>query len=200
MIRDTLFNGISDFDIRREILGTTDILTTAVNDVIALVESKEMARNAIPAHDVSIVSAFRRQKATTVSKNCRSSSPNLSPDNPSKQSPCPISQKQFHLYKEGPRGWNTKPYTICIDCFRTKHSNFPSPTSAAITDSSGLLESTGHLGAVTKTTPPPLEEQAKISLQEFGTFENTHYVFQNGQWMKAGMLDHPTIKVLVFYG
>ena len=54
MIRDTLFNGISDFDIHREILGTTDILTTAVNDVIVQVESKEMARNAIPAPDVTL--------------------------------------------------------------------------------------------------------------------------------------------------
>ena len=109
MIRDTLLNEISDFDIRREILRTTDILTTAVNDVIALVESKKMARNAIPAHDVSVVSAFRRQKVTTISKNCRSSSRNPSPANPSKQSPCLICKKQFHLCKEDPRGWNTKP-------------------------------------------------------------------------------------------
>ena len=48
MIRDSLLNGISDFDIRWEILGITDSFTTAVNDVIALVKSKEMARNAIP--------------------------------------------------------------------------------------------------------------------------------------------------------
>ena len=39
MNRDTLFNGISDFVIRKKILETTDILTSAVNDVIALVKS-----------------------------------------------------------------------------------------------------------------------------------------------------------------
>ena len=87
MIRDTLLNGISDFDIRREILGTTDILTMAVNNVIALVESIEMARNAIPAPNVSVASPFRRQKATVFRKNCCSSSRNSSPANPSKQSP-----------------------------------------------------------------------------------------------------------------
>ena len=74
---------------------------------------------------------------------------------------------------------------------------FPSLTSTAVTDSSGLLESTGHLGAVTKTAPPPLEEPAKISLLESGTFENAHYVFQNGQWIKAGMLNHPNIEMYV---
>ena len=202
MIRDTLLNGFSDFDIRREILGTTDILTTAVNDVIALVESNEMARNATPAPDESVASAFRRQKVTIISKNCRSSSRNFSPANPLKQSPCRICKKQFHLFKESPLGWNTKPYTVCIDCFCTrrctKHSNFPSPTLTAITDSNGLLGSTGHLGAVTKIAPPLLEEQAKISLQESGLLENAHYVFQNEQWIKAGMRDHPTIKVCVF--
>ena len=40
MIRDTLVNGIADTDIRREVLGSTDIITTAINDIIALVESK----------------------------------------------------------------------------------------------------------------------------------------------------------------
>ena len=70
---------------------------------------------------------------------------------------------------------------------RTKHSNFPSPTSTAITDSSELLESTGNLETVTKTAPPLLKKQAKISLQESGTFENAHYAFQNRQWIEAGI-------------
>ena len=48
VIRDVLLNGTSDPDIRREVLGTTNILQTPVNDVIALVENKEMARNALP--------------------------------------------------------------------------------------------------------------------------------------------------------
>ena len=74
MIRDTLLNGISDSDIRREVLETADILTMAINDVIALVESKEMARNAMPTPDVSAVSAFRRQLATPPNEDCRPSS------------------------------------------------------------------------------------------------------------------------------
>ena len=43
MIRDVLLHGISDMDIRREVLGVSDFLETAVNEVISLVESKEMA-------------------------------------------------------------------------------------------------------------------------------------------------------------
>ena len=47
IIREVLLNGIYDPDIRREILGTTNILDKSVDDVIALVEQKEMVRNAL---------------------------------------------------------------------------------------------------------------------------------------------------------
>ena len=57
MIRDTLLNGIADDEIRREILGSADLLTRAVNEIVALVESKEMARNAVPPTEVTSVSA-----------------------------------------------------------------------------------------------------------------------------------------------
>ena len=114
MIRDTLLNGISDSDIRREVLRTADILTMAINDVIALVESKEMARNAMSIPDVSAVSAFRRQLATPPNEDCRPSSsrhPSQVKTSPSERSPRPICKQPFSVYREGPRGWNTKPYT-----------------------------------------------------------------------------------------
>ena len=61
MIRDTLLNGIADDEIRREILGGADVLTRAVNEIVALVESKEvMARNAVPPTEVTSVSAVQR--------------------------------------------------------------------------------------------------------------------------------------------
>ncbi|KAK3725257.1 hypothetical protein QZH41_001290 [Actinostola sp. cb2023] len=62
VIRDVLLNGISDPDIRREVLGTKDILKTPVNDVVSLVENKEMARNALPSSTLYAVSSFRRQQ------------------------------------------------------------------------------------------------------------------------------------------
>jgi hypothetical protein len=39
-------------DIRREVMGTSNILKQPVIDVIAQVESKEMARNALPPKPV----------------------------------------------------------------------------------------------------------------------------------------------------
>ena len=63
MIRDVLLQGISDLDIRREVLGRSDSLDTMVNNDIALVESKEMARNALPSANLSSVSSFKQQQS-----------------------------------------------------------------------------------------------------------------------------------------
>ena len=65
--RDVLLNGIYDPDIRREVLGTLDILTKPVNDVIALVEIIEMARNALPSSSLSAMSSFQRLKTQQTS-------------------------------------------------------------------------------------------------------------------------------------
>ena len=58
--RDTLLNDTACEEIRREILGNADVLTRAVNEIVALVESKEMARNAVPPTEVTSVSAVQR--------------------------------------------------------------------------------------------------------------------------------------------
>ena len=86
MIRDTLLNRISDFDIRREILGTADILTTVVNDVIALVRAKKWHEARYLPVMCLLSPLLGAKKATIISKNCRSSSRIPSPANPSKQS------------------------------------------------------------------------------------------------------------------
>ena len=97
-MRDLLLNGISDSDIRREVLGKADILTTAINDVIALVESREMARNTMPTVDISAVCAFRRHQATPLNHDCRplsSHHPSLIETSPSKQSVAQYAKKHL---------------------------------------------------------------------------------------------------------
>ena len=60
VIKDVMLAGINDVDIRREILGTEDIHSKSVNDIVTLTESREMGRNAAePRHHKSTVSALR---------------------------------------------------------------------------------------------------------------------------------------------
>ena len=46
MMRDVLVAGIYDAEIRREILGMEGIIDRPINDVVSLLEKKEMARDA----------------------------------------------------------------------------------------------------------------------------------------------------------
>ena len=102
IIRDILLNGIADDEVCREILASADVLTRAVNEIVALVKSKEMARNAVPPTDTS-VSAVQRlhdadHRARRNATPCRESH-NL-PDR-SKQSRCPLCQRLYQLHKKG---------------------------------------------------------------------------------------------------
>ena len=98
-IRDVILNGIADSDIRREVLGTTDILKKPVNDVIALVENKEMARSASSSSDMSAMSSFQRQQRAVTSN--QSTTPTQS--DKIKQASCPHCKTLFHVFTEGTR-------------------------------------------------------------------------------------------------
>ena len=122
MILDTLLNGIADDEIRREILGSADVLTRAVNEIVVLVESKETACETVPPTEVISVSAAQRLHDAD-HRACRTAIPRRESNNlhaRSKQSRCPLCQRLYQLYKKGSRGWNTKPYTFCIECYRTQ--------------------------------------------------------------------------------
>ena len=110
IIRDVILNGLYDMDIRREVLGVLDILEKPVNDVVALVESKEMARNALPSPSMSGMSSFQKQRKhppTTPSQKERE-----------RVASCPDCHKEFKLFSEGARGWNETPHKVCIECYR----------------------------------------------------------------------------------
>ena len=62
MIRDVFLAGIVDIDIRREALGMSDIQEKSTNDVVTIIDSREIARNATPLTSVSTMSSHRRGK------------------------------------------------------------------------------------------------------------------------------------------
>ena len=201
MIRDTLLNGIADSDIRRETLGTKDILTCGVNDVVALVESKEMARNAMPTLDADVpaISALKRQRSFPP----RSSPPVNSSNTPvtldrSVKSQCPACHHPFSPFKEGPHGWNSKPYKICPDCFRSRRRTkrqavLPAPALQSMEASS---VSTSHVGAITQGQDVccfGIDAVDSTSVDQV----DSHAVFPNHDRAHVGISEHPTVHVSV---
>ena len=122
IIRDTLLNGIVDEDIRRDLLGTADILISPINTMIASVKSKETARNAVPLTDFATLLTFKRSTPTktTAHRSPIASARHLSPTfmDQYAQSHSPRCNQLFSLFKEGPQGWNTKPYSGRLSCYR----------------------------------------------------------------------------------
>lgn len=98
-IRDVLLNGLADTDITREILGMKDILTKPINDIIALIEGKEMACNALPSSTLSAVSTFQNQRNTA---------PVTAPPQAdrNKEAVCLDCKTTFKIFTAGVRGWN----------------------------------------------------------------------------------------------
>ena len=94
-------------------LGIAGILEKPINEVIALVETKEMARNALPSPSLSAVFSFEKQ---------RNSPPNPVPTpsqaDRAKEATCPGCHIAFKVFTEGARGWNETPHQMCIECYR----------------------------------------------------------------------------------
>ena len=112
IIKDVMLAGIGDIEIQREVLGIPDIHKRTVNDIITVIESKEMGRNAASTSSRAVagVSAFKQQKQLK-SQN----------DFHEQQAKCKSCNKLFKPFRKHPKyGWNSKPYKQCIDCWRAK--------------------------------------------------------------------------------
>ena len=127
VIRDVLLAGIADIDIRREALGMKDIQEKSTNDVVAIIESREMARNATPLSSVSTLSSYRRGKQPNSSTSSTAST---------KTVPCPECGIPFSRYRDRPNGGvNRVPYKTCLACFR---ANKDKKTNAKGVESQGV--------------------------------------------------------------
>ena len=110
VIKDVILAGICDLDIRRDALSMPEIQEKATNDVVSIIESREMARNATPfqASSVSAMSSYKQGKQPRP------------PLTAQKTVPCPECRKPFLRFRERPDGsLNKNAYKVCIDCWRS---------------------------------------------------------------------------------
>ena len=213
MIGDTLLNSIADDEIRREILGGADMLTRAVSKIVDLVEAKEMARNAIPPTEVTSVSAVQRLHDAD-HRARRNATPRRESHNlpaRSKQSRCPLCQRLYQLYKKGPRGWNTKLYTLCIECYRTqKHRRRhlapkvkPSPPELGLQTLEVTSPTDPQLRSVRTSHKPVSRHKPNkcnmplSAIHKNATMQGPHYIFKDGQWATAHMREHPKVQITI---
>ena len=117
VIRDVLLAGICDLDIRRDALSMTGILEKSVNDVVSIIEGREMARNATPVpSSVAALSTYKRDKQK---------------EKPSTHVPCPDCGKPYLRHRVRPDGGiNKEPYRQCRECWRANKKRPRRPQQA----------------------------------------------------------------------
>ena len=207
-IRDVLLSGISVIDIRREILGTQGVLQKSINDVIALVESKEMGRNALPSSSMSAVSSFRNQQ-----RKQSASHMSVPPSTErSKQAPCPDCKKPYHLFTEGAKGWNVQPHSVCIDCYRAKRRRGrrqgnppPAPPPPPATVQAMELEpvsqiAASHSNVGNQRSRRRKRQQVSVTNKDNGKSRHgnlDHHIFTKGAWRRAHLRDHPKVAITI---
>lgn len=106
VIKDALLSGIADIDIRREALSSEEVKKKIENQIISVIEGKEMARNATPALGaVAAMSSYKKAKGTSRQEAA------------AEQTPCPECQIHFQRFRQKPNGVvNKQPYKMCLSC------------------------------------------------------------------------------------
>ena len=219
IMRDVLLAGIYDADIRRELYGIDGILAQPINDVIALVEKKEMARDAHSAASSSSMSSMKlqRKKTQTSADAGQQRTTKATEVERSKQGNCPHCKKDYALYREGRFGWNSKPYEMCRTCFqsqRRKKQEVNSTSVSSVPEADvGII--VAHVSAISETG---VHDDSYVDLansavsndmSQKGKRQRTkkhlhaqvnssrsvrldHHMFSEGEWRRAKFLDHPT--------
>ena len=201
IVRDVLIAGISDLDIRREVLGTVDIIDQPVNDVIALVESKETARNALPLSAAGI-STFKRDKRLLIPK----VEAMARPTSRGQTASCPACRVTYSLYSEGVSGWNTRPHKLCLDCYRCQRrrrgtaartvqgATHPQEIDAVLAQVSPM----SYMGAPARSkrrrrTRRNRSRTTVAALQKSVSLR--HHIFTAGEWREARVMGHPVVRL-----
>ena len=98
VIRDVILAGISDFDIRRDALSMPGIQEKSTNDVVSIIEGREMARNATPLTSVAAMSSYKQaRQLRPPAAPGQKIIPSVKDNRPSdKQTvPCPVCSKPY---------------------------------------------------------------------------------------------------------
>ena len=180
------------------------LIDKPTNEIIALVEKKEMACDAnVGSASTSAISSMREGHLSSTSKNSISLPPGLPEScsaNRSKQIPCP--QCSF--------GFSLKPHKLCIDCYkshRQSHQVKGQNGSAATTVSSMSYQSESspdvisQISVISSSSDPEMlhpqsSESKPSSSSNAGHVTHTklgHHISISGEWKCAKFLDRPTM-------
>ena len=150
--------------------GAEDILSKPVNDVISLVEKKEMARDALSVGSNNAQSSFKREKGNRKQEKNK--------DERDKEGTCPHCKKSFALFKEGRFGWNSKPFEMCSKCYRSQRQRKPNADSSGSGQGNSSQEAPSN-AALEVVVGQVSAINTKVQTSRGGGIRMDHHAFRN---------------------
>ena len=117
VVKDILIAGIEDNEIRKDVLGMSELDSKSDKEIVEFVEEKEIARNALQTSlSTNAVSSYNKNRKAGESSVDSSANKKLA-----MRGKCPTCSLDYALYKQYPNGkMNKDPFKVCRNCFRTE--------------------------------------------------------------------------------
>ena len=188
VIKDVLLNGLADGDIKRDILGLNELDTLTVEDLVARIESKETARNAlqldIPSNDA--ISTFKREKTADA----------VEVKKLKMEIKCLDCERRIKAFVRG-RGGKLLERKYCKECYITNHKNRDKvgKTGSSTSQDKNVDETASLMSVGAMRSVPPLVRKGK---QKAILLDHHIFLKDYGFWRRQDPLPQPTVRVQVF--
>ena len=180
MVKDVVISGLADEDVKKDVLGWSDLDNKTLDETITFIEAKEMARDAMSKGPIAAgLSTYKKSKAESAAKSPKSS--------------CKSCKTEIDKFVWSRRQKRTVECTLCHPCWKKKQSK-PVKGDQPVDEASALF-----IGAITEAEPIlQVESSICSNITSHGGKEIIldHHIFhsQDG-WKKAESLPHPTLRL-----
>ena len=205
VIKDVLIAGIADLEIRKDVLAWTELDGKNVKELVAFVEGKEIAKDALNNAPISGAASISNDQKRSISDSY-----------PTEQTlkaklalkgHCITCKNEIAVYKRFANGrLNQRPFKSCQKCFKDAKKRSKSTNNGICNnddDSESSAVTSFLIGSIevncrstvadcpSSTAPPPCS-QSLVS-----TITLNHHIFTNDGWQRASRLRHPSLRLCV---
>ena len=182
MVKYVILSGISDEDIKKEVLGIPDLDEKTLKDTVTTIEKKEMASRVISTPSQQLI------QSNAINSN---DIPKDMQIKLSLKSKCKDCSKTIQRYKLRRKGSNKflKEFKLCVDCWKKSNTKDDSITPKATTGA--LFDTIASIKGSSKSKNSRLSEKQLRPLD--------HYIFDGTyDWMVTESKPQPVIKLKIY--
>ena len=188
IIKDVFIAGLSDPDIKREVLGWTELDNKSIAETVTFVEGKEMARNAMsgPSHDIAGMSGLkksRKQDSTPEDKSEAQIAKDLK-----KTEKCPDCKEAFNTFKKMRSGKiNRTPFSKCFNCFKVEAAKKKEEGEGGKSEHGAISIGAFSVSSISNNLQLPRNKKVPLD----------HHIFTQSEWSSVKRQEHPRVRINV---